>query len=53
MALGVYSILGWIAPIIAGPLKVITLDLYDKLMTSDTTGMGPHVFAYYGMTGPD
>ena len=45
----VYSIFGGLFPVIGGALKVISMDLYTYLLSKDTTGMGPFIFAFFGI----
>ena len=49
----IYQVLGFLGPILAGPVKAISLDLYDWVLKSDTTGLAPHVLEYYGIFAPE
>ena len=49
IALAFYQLLGWFAPILAGPLKVIAIDFWTQYVTKDTTGFMPMVFSFYGI----
>ena len=39
IGLAIWQVMGWFAPILAGPLKVIAIDLWAKVVKADTTGL--------------
>ena len=44
-----YQLLGWFGPLLAGPLKVICIDIWTQYVTKDTTGLIQPFFAFYGV----
>ena len=52
IGLAVWQIFGWLAPILAGPIKVIAIDIYALVKSSDTSGLAVPILASLGINGP-
>ena len=47
----IYQVLGDFEVLLAGPLKIIIIDLWDSLVLKDTTGFVVPALAFYGVFG--
>ena len=44
--------MGWFAPILAGPIKVMAIDVWALLLKRDTNGLYEPIMNAFGLYGP-